>query len=79
MGAVADANIIRADQIARGFARALAEARLYEGATAPNPAVGCALLDAAGAVLTVAAHHGLPHAEARAIDAARAAGVVGAD
>lgn len=77
MGAVADANIIRADQIARGFARALAEARLYEGATAPNPAVGCALLDAAGAVLIVAAHHGLPHAEARAIDAARAAGVVG--
>lgn len=64
-----------ADQIAQGFAAALAEARLFEGATAPNPAVGCALLDATGAILAVAAHHGLPHAEARAIADARAAGV----
>lgn len=74
---MADVLTDRGDQIARGFALALAEARLFEGATAPNPAVGCAVLDAAGDVLGVAAHHGLPHAEARAIDAARAAGLVG--
>lgn len=77
MGAVAEVVTDRADQIARGFARALAEARLFEGATAPNPAVGCALLDRDGVVLGVAAHHGLPHAEAQAIEAARAAGMVG--
>lgn len=76
MGAVADVSTNMADQIARGFALALAEARLFEGATAPNPAVGCALLDAHGAVLTVAAHYGLPHAEARAIAEARAAGLI---
>lgn len=77
MGAVAKVVTDMADQIARGFALALAEARLFEGATAPNPAVGCALLDANGVVLGVAAHHGLPHAEARAIEAARAAGLLG--
>lgn len=66
-----------ADQIARGFARALAEARLFEGATAPNPAVGCAVLDAHGDILAVAAHHGLAHAEARAIAEAQAAGLAG--
>ncbi len=77
MGAVTDKATHMADQIAQGFAAALAEARLFEGATAPNPAVGCALLDAGGAILGVAAHHGLPHAEARAIADARAAGVVG--
>lgn len=77
MGAVADVKIHIADQIARGFDLALTEARLFEGATAPNPAVGCALLDADGVVLGVAAHHGLPHAEARAIEAARAAGLLG--
>lgn len=75
MGAVAEVVTHMADQIAQGFAAALAEARLFEGATAPNPAVGCALLDATGAILAVAAHHGLPHAEARAIADARAAGV----
>jgi diaminohydroxyphosphoribosylaminopyrimidine deaminase/5-amino-6-(5-phosphoribosylamino)uracil reductase len=77
MGAVADVRTDMADQIARGFALALAEARLFEGATAPNPAVGCALLDRSGTVLTVAAHYGLPHAEARAIAAARAGGLIG--
>lgn len=74
---MADFDIIDQDQIARGFALALAEARLFEGATAPNPAVGCVLLDAAGQVLAVAAHYGLPHAEARAIAQARDAGVAG--
>jgi diaminohydroxyphosphoribosylaminopyrimidine deaminase/5-amino-6-(5-phosphoribosylamino)uracil reductase len=48
-----------------------------EGATAPNPAVGCVLLDAQGEVLIAAAHLGAgqPHAEARAIQLAREAGL----
>ena len=67
----------RAAVIAAAFAQAIAFARLHEGATAPNPAVGCVLLDAAGAVLIVAGHPGAgePHAEARAIAMAREAGV----
>ena len=50
--------------IAAAIARAIAVARLHEGATAPNPAVGCVLLDAAGTVLIAAAHPGAgqPHA-----------------
>ena len=54
-----------------------AGARLHEGATAPNPAVGGVLLDAAGTVLIALAHPGAgqPHAEARAIAMAREAGV----
>jgi diaminohydroxyphosphoribosylaminopyrimidine deaminase / 5-amino-6-(5-phosphoribosylamino)uracil reductase len=48
---------------------ALAEAQKFEGATAPNPPVGCVLLDRDGAVLSVAAHQkaGTLHAEALAI------------
>ncbi len=63
--------------IAAAFARAIAAARVHEGATAPNPAVGCVLLDAAGTILIVAGHPGAgqPHAEARAIQLAREAGV----
>ena len=51
------------------FARALAAAQHYAGATDPNPPVGCALLDAGGEVLAVAAHHraGEPHAEVLAL------------
>lgn len=62
--------------IANAMQAALAAARLWEGATAPNPPVGCALLDASGAIITVAAHHGAGqlHAEALAISEARAAG-----
>ena len=46
--------------------RAVAEARLWLGATSPNPAVGAAALDAAGNILAVTAHHraGSDHAEA---------------
>ena len=59
------------------FRRALDAARVYEGATAPNPAVGCVLLDAAGVILAEAGHAraGELHAEAAAIAMARAAGV----
>jgi diaminohydroxyphosphoribosylaminopyrimidine deaminase/5-amino-6-(5-phosphoribosylamino)uracil reductase len=48
---------------------AVQAARAHEGATAPNPAVGCVVLDAAGAVLAVGAHAraGQPHAEAAAL------------
>nr|WP_280527470.1 bifunctional diaminohydroxyphosphoribosylaminopyrimidine deaminase/5-amino-6-(5-phosphoribosylamino)uracil reductase RibD [Gluconacetobacter azotocaptans] len=55
--------------IGRAFRAALAEASRHMGATAPNPPVGCAILDAQGQILTVAAHHraGAPHAEALAL------------
>ena len=66
--------------IADAFARALSLARAYEGATAPNPPVGCVLLDAAGRTLAEGAHQraGMPHAEAQAIEAVRAAGMADA-
>ncbi len=56
---------------------ALAEAEMYVGATAPNPPVGCVLLDKDGAILAQAAHvrAGALHAEAAAIQACRLAGV----
>gem|GEM_PF-2567041 len=59
----------RSDSIRLGFEAALAEARKYVGATAPNPPVGAALLDEAGRLLGVAAHQkaGSEHAEARLI------------
>jgi diaminohydroxyphosphoribosylaminopyrimidine deaminase/5-amino-6-(5-phosphoribosylamino)uracil reductase len=62
--------------IAVAMREALAAARRHEGATAPNPPVGCVLLDSAGNVLAVAAHQGTGtlHAEARAIEEARAGG-----
>lgn len=55
---------------------ALAAARPWEGATAPNPPVGCALLDRTGNVIAAAGHHGAGqlHAEALAIQQARNAG-----
>lgn len=63
--------------ILRAFARALDLARAHEGATAPNPPVGCVLLDANGQELATGAHRraGMPHAEADAINEARAAGL----
>lgn len=67
----------KAARIAAGFRLALDAARAHEGATAPNPAVGCVLLDRAGEVLIAAGHPGAgqPHAEAQAIAQARAAGI----
>ncbi len=51
----------------------------FRGATAPNPTVGCCLLDADGHVLALDAHRraGTAHAEAGAIALARAAGTAG--
>ncbi|MBV1837565.1 bifunctional diaminohydroxyphosphoribosylaminopyrimidine deaminase/5-amino-6-(5-phosphoribosylamino)uracil reductase RibD [Acetobacter estunensis] len=56
-------------QISEAFHAAVGEACRFVGATAPNPPVGCALLDADGQILAVAAHHraGTFHAEARAL------------
>jgi diaminohydroxyphosphoribosylaminopyrimidine deaminase / 5-amino-6-(5-phosphoribosylamino)uracil reductase len=65
-------------QLARAMQAALAAARPFEGATAPNPPVGCVLLDRAGNVLAAAGHEGAgkSHAEAAAIQKAREASVV---
>ena len=71
---------LSSQHIADAFAHALSLARAYAGATAPNPPVGCVLLDATGQMLAEGAHQraGMPHAEAQAIAEARAAGVAGA-
>jgi diaminohydroxyphosphoribosylaminopyrimidine deaminase/5-amino-6-(5-phosphoribosylamino)uracil reductase len=63
--------------ILRSFERALELAQVHEGATAPNPPVGCVLLNATGQELATGAHRraGMPHAEAEAIAQARAAGL----
>ena len=79
MGASNDpTTFLPAGIIADAFGRAIAAATDYAGATAPNPPVGCVLLDAAGEILAVEAHRraGDLHAEARAIAACRAAGSV---
>lgn len=64
--------------VASALRLAVDAAARFRGATAPNPPVGCCLLDADGRVLAVAAHRkaGTAHAEAGAIAAARAAGTV---
>jgi diaminohydroxyphosphoribosylaminopyrimidine deaminase/5-amino-6-(5-phosphoribosylamino)uracil reductase len=70
------ARPLPADRVAEAFRRALAAADAFAGATAPNPPVGCVVLDASGAVLATAAHQqaGDDHAEAAAISACRAMG-----
>lgn len=66
------------DAIASAFRQALDAADAFVGATAPNPPVGCAVLDAEGRVLAIAAHEkaGEGHAEARAIARCRELGLV---
>ncbi len=73
-----DFRPLDAATIADAFARAVDAAESFAGATAPNPPVGCAILDASGNLLAVEAHPkaGEFHAEARAIAACRAAGSV---
>lgn len=60
--------------IAAAFGYAVELAGQWQGATAPNPPVGCVLLDASGKTLAAAAHEraGGPHAEALAISLCRA-------
>lgn len=62
--------------IAAAMKAALSAARIFEGATAPNPPVGCSLLDRDGNVIVTAAHQkaGEAHAEAAAIAQARLEG-----
>ena len=68
-----------ADAVLAAFDIAIAEAGLYAGATAPNPPVGCLLLDSNGDVIATGVHRkaGTAHAEAMAIAVARAAGRIG--
>lgn len=63
------ADSLSLSQISQAFRSAVDEARRFVGATAPNPPVGCTLLDEHGIVLATAAHHraGDLHAEARAL------------
>lgn len=70
-------NADLSQQIGYAFQSAIQEALLYVGRTAPNPPVGCAILDKNGAILTVAAHHqaGTLHAEALALQQCRDLGV----
>lgn len=51
------------------MALAIEAAWAYQGLTFPNPAVGAAVTDAKGKILSVEAHHkaGAPHAEVRAL------------
>jgi diaminohydroxyphosphoribosylaminopyrimidine deaminase/5-amino-6-(5-phosphoribosylamino)uracil reductase len=58
-----------AETDARWMARALALADRYRGRTAPNPTVGCVIVDKRGKVVGEGAHQGpgTPHAEAHAL------------
>lgn len=66
------------ERVGAAFDLAVSEAWRFAGQTAPNPAVGCVLLDAEGTVLVIAAHHraGTQHAERLAVEQAHALGVV---
>ncbi|MGL4311298.1 MAG: bifunctional diaminohydroxyphosphoribosylaminopyrimidine deaminase/5-amino-6-(5-phosphoribosylamino)uracil reductase RibD [Paracoccaceae bacterium] len=70
---------ISAVAVAAAFRQALDAALAHEGATAPNPAVGCVLLDADGKLLIAAGHEGAgrPHAEALALQLAAERGLLG--
>jgi diaminohydroxyphosphoribosylaminopyrimidine deaminase / 5-amino-6-(5-phosphoribosylamino)uracil reductase len=66
------------ERLIEAFGDALLAAHEFEGATAPNPPVGCVILDIYGNELATAAHQkaGEPHAEALAIAACEQEGVI---
>ncbi len=66
----------RAEADARWMARCLELARRAEGRTAPNPMVGCVIVDRRGNVVAEGFHRraGAPHAEAAALAQAAQAG-----
>ncbi|GAB6967289.1 bifunctional diaminohydroxyphosphoribosylaminopyrimidine deaminase/5-amino-6-(5-phosphoribosylamino)uracil reductase RibD [Komagataeibacter kakiaceti JCM 25156] len=66
------------EAVRRAFYAAVDEAARHVGATAPNPPVGCALLDRDGVILAVGGHHraGTPHAEIQAINQCRERGLL---
>lgn len=67
---------VTSSQVAEAFVVAIDGAAQFAGATAPNPPVGCVILDRQGRVLAAEAHKkaGTDHAEAAAILACRKAG-----
>jgi len=71
-------SLAQREAVRSGFEAALNEAARYLGATSPNPAVGCCLLDHEGNILVTEAHHrtGTRHAEALALHRARETGVI---
>ena len=73
-----DITLSHPPDVAQAFRMAIDEATTFIGATAPNPPVGCTLLDEAGQTLVSAAHEraGEPHAEARALAIARHTGLI---
>ena len=60
--------------VAEAFGVAVRATEAFRGATAPNPTVGCVILDPDGRTLAIAAHEraGQPHAEAAALAVCRA-------
>jgi diaminohydroxyphosphoribosylaminopyrimidine deaminase / 5-amino-6-(5-phosphoribosylamino)uracil reductase len=78
-GAAAANPAMAVSIVAEAFRLAVEAAEAAAGATAPNPPVGCVVLDARGEVLACAAHEkaGSAHAEAAAIAACRRAGDAG--
>ncbi|MDD3182577.1 MAG: bifunctional diaminohydroxyphosphoribosylaminopyrimidine deaminase/5-amino-6-(5-phosphoribosylamino)uracil reductase RibD [Alphaproteobacteria bacterium] len=64
--------------LSQAMQQACREARLWLGATSPNPPVGAAALDEKGSVLAVAAHHkaGQDHAERALIKLCRDRGLL---
>jgi diaminohydroxyphosphoribosylaminopyrimidine deaminase/5-amino-6-(5-phosphoribosylamino)uracil reductase len=78
LNSVSTTAAIDPKMLLEAFASALAAAQEFEGATAPNPPVGCVVLSRDGRVLATAAHQaaGQLHAEALAIKMCREQGTV---
>jgi len=69
---------LSSDSLATAMRQACHAARVWVGATSPNPPVGAAALDAQGRVLAVAAHQraGMAHAEAALLAQLRGQGLL---